>query len=234
VISRRVLVTGASKGIGAALAGRFLDAGALVVGCGRAPEAALQHDRFTYVSADVTDERAVRALFATVRERLGGLDVLVNNAGAARMNLMALTPSADARGLLETNVLGTFHCTQQAVKLLRRSSAGRIVNVTTVAVPLRLEGEAMYAASKAAVESFTRVVAREVGPLGITCNAVGPSPIRTDLIAGVPAAKLEALVARQAVPAWATADDVYNVVEFFTRAESRHVTGQIVYLGGMG
>jgi 3-oxoacyl-[acyl-carrier protein] reductase len=234
VTSRKVLITGASKGIGAALVARFLDAGALVVGCGRASDPSLQHERFTYVPADVTDERAVRTLFATVRERLGGLDVLVNNAGAARMNLMALTPPVDARSVLETNVLGTFHCTQQAVKLLRRSAAGRIVNVTTVAVPLRLEGEAMYAASKAAVESFTRVVAREVGPLGITCNAVGPSPIRTDLIAGVPAAKLEALVARQAVPAWATADDVYNVVEFFTRPESRHVTGQVVYLGGMG
>ena len=70
--------------------------------------------------------------------------------------------------------------------------------------------------------------------MGITCNAVGPSPIRTGLVAGVPLAKLEALVARQAIPEWATADDVYNVVEFFARPESRYVTGQVVYLGGLG
>ena len=90
------------------------------------------------------------------------------------MNLLTLTPPSDARQIVETNLLGVFNCMHQAVRLMRRSACGRIVNVTTVAVPLRLEGEAVYAASKAAVESLTRVAARELGPMGITCNAVGP------------------------------------------------------------
>ena len=81
--------------------------------------------------------------------------------------------------------------------------------------------------------TLTRVTARELGPMGITCNAVGPTPIRTDLIAKVPVAKLEALVARQAIPQWATFDDVHNVVEFFLRPESRMITGQVIYLGGI-
>jgi 3-oxoacyl-[acyl-carrier protein] reductase len=169
-----------------------------------------------------------------IRARAGGLDVLVNNAGVARMNALALTPPADARQVVETNVLGVFHLTHQGIRLLRKSPCARIVNVTTVAVPLRLEGEAIYAASKAAVESLTRITAREVGGLGITCNAVGPTPIRTDLIARVPSAKLDALIARQAIPDWATVDDVYNVIEFFLRPESRMITGQVVYLGGLG
>ena len=92
------------------------------------------------------------------------------------MNPVALTPVESARQIVATNLLGTFLFTQAGIRLLRRSVAGRIVNLTTVAVPLRLEGEAMYAASKSAVETFTRIVAREVAAFGITCNAVGPEP----------------------------------------------------------
>ena len=169
----------------------------------------------------------------TIRTAAGGLDVLINNAGVARMNALALTPPEDARQVVDTNVLGVFNCTHQGIRLLRKSPCARIVNLTTVAVPLRLEGEAIYAASKAAVESLTRITAKEVGRMGITCNAVGPTPIRTDLIAKVPSAKLDALVAQQAIPSWATVDDVYNVVEFFLRPESRMITGQVVYLGGI-
>jgi 3-oxoacyl-[acyl-carrier protein] reductase len=231
--ARRVLVTGASRGIGAALVAHFLAAGDTVFGCGRSPQATPPDPRYTHYTADVGNHQEVREMFADVRRRVGGLDVVVNNAGIARMNLVALTPPDDARQIMETNLLGVFNCTHQAIRLMRHSPAGRIVNVTTVAVPLRLEGEAMYAATKAAVESFTRITAREIGPTGITCNAVGPSPIRTDLIAKVPAAKLDALVARQAVPSWATVADVSNVIDFFLRPESRMITGQVVYLGGI-
>jgi 3-oxoacyl-[acyl-carrier protein] reductase len=99
---------------------------------------------------------------------------------------------------------------------------------------LRLQGEALYAASKAAVETLTRVVAKEVGQFGITCNAVGPSVIDTDLTRGVPRSKLDELISGQSVPRCAVASDVINVVEFFLRPESGLVTGQVVYLGGAG
>lgn len=230
--ARRILVTGASRGIGAALVSRFLDAGDTVFGCGRSP-ADTPREGYTHFAVDVADERAVRGMCNQIRAQAGGLDVLINNAGVARMNALALTPPADAREVVDTNVLGVFNCTHQGIRLLRKSACARIVNLTTVAVPLRLEGEAIYAASKAAVESLTRITAKEVGPMGITCNAVGPTPIRTDLIARVPSAKLDALVAQQAIKAWATVDDVYNVVEFFLRPESRMITGQVVYLGGI-
>jgi len=103
-----------------------------------------------------------------------------------------------------------------------------------VAVPLRLRGEAVYAASKSAVETFTRTVARELGEFGITCNAVGPSPIRTALISGVPADKLQRLIEEQAIRRWATPEDLINVVDFFLSPASTMVTGQVVYLGGIG
>lgn len=230
---RRVLVTGASRGIGRGLVVRLLANGDQVIGCGRSewppdfPAAA------TYVQADVANEADVKHLFTAIRREAGGLDVLVNNAGVARMNLLALTPGADVRHIIDANLLGVVYCSQRAIRLLRHSDAPRIVNMTTVAVPLRLEGEAIYAASKAAVETLTRITARELGPMGITCNAIGPSPIRTALVAGVATEKLDALVARQAITEWASTDDVYNVLDFFLRPESRMVTGQVVYLGGI-
>ncbi|MDP5052350.1 MAG: SDR family oxidoreductase, partial [Congregibacter sp.] len=116
--------------------------------------------------------------------------------------------------------------------LLRRSAHARIVNFSTVAVPLRLEGEALYAASKSAVETLTRIIAKEYGAHGITCNAVGPSPIATALIAGVPKHKIDALINEQAIPKMATEADVINAVKFFLSPDSSMITGQILYLGG--
>jgi 3-oxoacyl-[acyl-carrier protein] reductase len=116
---------------------------------------------------------------------------------------------------------------------MRATGGGRIVNVSTVAVPLRLEGEAIYAASKAAVETMTRILARELAPLGITCNAVGPTPIETDLIRNVPREKIDRLIASQAIHRLGQPRDVANVVDFFLRPESDFVTGQVVYLGGV-
>jgi 3-oxoacyl-[acyl-carrier protein] reductase len=117
--------------------------------------------------------------------------------------------------------------------MMRGSAAARIVNLSTVAVPLRLEGEAVYAASKSALETFTRVAARELAPFGITCNAVGPCPIKTKLTAGVPDDKIQRIIDQQAVRRWAVPADVVNVIEFFLRPESSMITGQVVYLGGV-
>jgi len=231
--NRHVLITGVSRGIGAHLVRHYLAQHDTVVGCARGA-APLQHERYTHVQADVTNEGAVTKLCRDIRSRLGRLDVLINNAGIAGMNPVALTPMASARDIVTTNLLGTFLMTHAAIRLLRRSNAGRIVNFTTVAVPLRLDGEAIYASSKSAVETFTRIVAREVAGFGITCNAVGPSPIKTRLTAGVPAAKMERLISQQAIARWAEPDDVTNVIDFFLRPASAMVTGQIVYLGGAG
>ena len=144
------------------------------------------------VALDVTDAAAVEGLFRDLKKRFKTLDVLINNAGVASMNAVALTPVETARRVMETNFLAAFNFTREAIRLMRASPAARIVNLTTVAVPLRLEGEAVYAASKSALETFTRIAAREVAPFGITCNAVGPCPIRTKLTAGVPDQKIQA------------------------------------------
>lgn len=229
---RHVLITGATRGLGRSLAEHYLAQGDTVIGCGRGPSP-LNHERYVHACVDVADEAAVEALFADLRRRVDRLDALINNAGIASMNLMALTPVDVARRIMETNFLGTFLFTQGGLRLLRRSKHPRIVNVSTIAVPLGLEGESVYAASKSAVETFTRVTARELGQWGITCNAVGPSPVRTDLTRNVSEEAMTKLIARQAVPRWAEPSDVANVVDFFLRPDSGLVTGQVVYLGGV-
>jgi 3-oxoacyl-[acyl-carrier protein] reductase len=227
-----ILITGTRKGIGRHLALHYLGRGYRVVGCSRQPSD-LEAEGYWHHGIDVGDEAAVRRMLSEVRRRLGGLHALINNAGVASMNHVLLTPTETVRRVLETNVTGTFLLCREASRLLRSSPHARIVNLSTVAVPLRLEGEAVYAASKAAVEMLTRVLARELAPLGITCNAVGPTPIETDLIQGVPREKIDRLVAAQAIPRLGRPEDVANVIDFFLRPESDFVTGQVLYLGGV-
>jgi 3-oxoacyl-[acyl-carrier protein] reductase len=168
-----------------------------------------------------------------VQQTHGRIDALVNNAGIASMNALLLTPQTSARTVFDTNFHGTFLFLREVAKVMIRQKQGRIVNFTTVAVPLNLEGEAVYAASKAAVESLTRIAAHELGPQGVTVNAVGPTPIPTDLIRTVPKEKLAALLARQAVRRYGNSRDVANAIDFFLRPESDFITGQILFLGGV-
>jgi len=227
-----VLITGTRKGIGLELARHYVDRGWSVVGCSRRPSE-FSADGYVHHCLDVADEAAVRELMASLKSAQGGLDALINNAGIASMNHALLTPLETARRILETNVIGSFLLAREAAKLMRGSGRGRIVNFSTVAVPLRLEGEAVYAASKSAVETLTRILARELAPYKITCNAVGPTPIETDLIRNVPRDKIDRLLASQAIRRLGEPRDVINVVDFFLRPESDFVTGQILYLGGV-
>lgn len=228
---RRILITGASQGIGLALARHYLDLGDLVIGCARR-RAGIEHDRYSHFDADVADEAAIERVCRAIARKVGGLDAVINNAGVASMNAIALTPAASARTVMETNFIGTFNVSRAAIRLLRSAAAPAVVNVTSIAVPLRLAGEAVYAASKSAVETFTRIAARELAAFNITCNAVGPSPIRTALTSGVADKTMQALVERQPIARWAEPADVANVVDFFLNPNSRLITGQVVYLGG--
>lgn len=225
------LVTGSRKGIGRHLAERLVAGGYRVVGCSR-QAAGWSLPSYEHVIADVTDESQVIGLLSGIRQRYGALDALVNNAGVASMNAALLTPGATVERIFRTNFLGTVLVSRESAKVMMTRRFGRIVNLTSVAVPMALEGEAIYAASKSAVETFTRILARELGASGITVNAVGPPPIPTDLTRGVPSEKLDALVGRLSTGRPGTLEDVANAVEFFLRRESGAVTGQILYLGG--
>jgi 3-oxoacyl-[acyl-carrier protein] reductase len=229
-----VLITGTRKGIGRYLAEHFLGKGALVEGCSRAaPDWELDPERYTHHCLDVADETQVRTMLSSIQTRHGRLDVLINNAGVASMNHILLTPAATVDRIMATNFRGTFLLCREAAKLMRRRRYGRIVNLSTIAVPMRLEGESIYAASKSAVVTFSQILARELADLGITCNVVAPTPIETDLIRGVPKDKIDSIVSRLAIKRLGRFEDVANVIDFFVKPESDYITGQVIYLGGV-
>lgn len=231
-MTRRVIVvTGASRGIGRSLCETMLARGHRVYGCSRGP-AQIEHADYTHFEVDVADEKAVVRMFNAVRKAGEPLYALINNAGAAAMNHALLTPASTVARLLEVNVQGTILCSREAGKQMTKHRLGRIVNFSTIATAYDLEGEAAYVAAKAAVAAFSRVLARELGERGVTVNVVAPNPIRTDLIAGVPEAKLQAIIERQAIKRFGRFEDVLAVIDFFLDPQSEFVSGQTIYLGG--
>ena len=149
------------------------------------------------------------------------------------MNHCLLTPMKTVREVFSTNVFGSVLFAREVAKAMVKRKYGRIVNFATVATPLRLEGEAAYAASKAAIQSYTQIMAHELADLGITVNAVGPTPVLTDLIKNVPQDKMDRLIQRQAVKRLGEYRDISNVIDLFISRASDFLTGQTVFLGGV-
>ncbi len=231
-MSRVFVITGTSRGIGLSLATHYLEQGGIVCGCSR-KGSVINNNNYRHYELDVSNEELVLAMIRDVAHRYEQIHVLINNAGIASMNPVLLTPAKSVRNIFETNFLGSFLFCREVAKVMLRQKNGRIINLSSVARPLHLEGESIYAASKAAVENFTRILASELGNSGITVNALGPSPLPTDLLSGVGEDKIKNLLQLQAVSQLIEFDDVCNVTDFFISPASRYITGQIIYLGGV-
>ena len=231
-MAKVILITGTSKGIGNFLATYYLEKGDFVVGCSRG-EPTITNKNYKHFSLEVSDEKAVVSMIRAVKKEFKEIDILINNAGIASMNHILTSTVNTVTKLFNTNFLGTFLFTREVSKVMMKQKSGRIINFTTVAKPLRLEGEAIYASSKAAIETFTQTASKELSSFNITVNAIGPTPIQTDLIKAVPKDKIEELLDKQAIKRFGTFDDILNVCEFFCDEKSSFITGQIIYLGGV-
>jgi 3-oxoacyl-[acyl-carrier protein] reductase len=227
-----MVITGTSRGIGRYLVGYYAEKGYQVIGCSRSDVESAPKE-YVHYCLDVSDEVAVTDMIRDVDNRYGSIDALINNAGIASMNHTLLTPLSTVRDVFSTNVFGAFLFARETAKVMMKRNFGRIVNFATVATPLKLEGEAAYAASKAAVGSYTQILARELAAYNITVNAVGPTPVPTDLIKNVPGEKIQALIDAQTIKRMGEYRDISNVIDFFISRASDFVTGQIVYLGGI-
>jgi 3-oxoacyl-[acyl-carrier protein] reductase len=227
-----MLITGSRKGIGKHLAETYAKRGSIVEGCSRG-DAPFESENYIHTSLDVVDEKAVKAWISAIARRHGRIDCVLNNAAIATMNHVLLTPASTANRMLAVNVTGTMLVCREAAKVMMRRKYGRIVNFTTIVDPIGLAGEAIYAASKAAVVTFTRILAFELGGWGITCNSFGATPIMTDMIKGVPQDKIDAVVNALAIKRLGTPDDCVNVCDFFVSPSSDNITAQVIYLGGV-
>ena len=225
---KTVIVTGASRGIGNYLF-EHLAGDYDVWGLARTvPDIS---DTRRFIQADVSDrEQLTLAIKAHHIKEIYGL---VNCAGIASMNLFLTTPWQTIEQIFKVNSIGTMNMCAAALPFMIRNHGGRIVNFSTIAVGWALEGEAAYVASKAAVEAFSRVLAKEVSNYNITVNIVAPNPVDTDLIAGIDKRKIQKLIQnRQTVKRMGEFRDVLNVVRFYLDEQSSMISGQRLVLGG--
>jgi 3-oxoacyl-[acyl-carrier protein] reductase len=213
------LVTGGSRGIGAAVADALRERGWNVATLSR---------NGGDLKADVSDPEAVEAAFAETRERFGPVHVLVNNAGQRRDGLAIRMSAEDWGSVVDTNLSGAFHCTRRALDDMLSARWGRIVNVSSIVAERANPGQANYAASKAGLLALTRTVAREMARKGVTCNAVLPGVIETDMTADL----AEGLVG--AVPAGRVGQpaDVAACVAFLCSEEAAYVNGAMLAVDG--
>ena len=227
-----ILVTGDRKGIGRYLSEYYLEKGMTVIGCSRS-ETDLKHKNYQHFCLDVSDEQTVKKMYREIRQTHGRLDVLINNAGVdLSFAPILLVPYESALRTVEINLLGTFLMSREAAKIMMKKSFGRIINFSSMLVKHEIKGTAIYTASKSAIISFTRVMAKEVYGYNITCNIIAPSAIKTDLMDSVDKEVLKDILKRNAIQELCKTEDISNTIDWFIKTTSNSITGQIIYLGG--
>lgn len=238
---KAALVTGASRGIGRAIALRLASEGAKVAinfaGNQKAAEEVKSEieangGEAILVQANVADPAAVEAMFAKVVEAFGTVDILVNNAGITRDGLLLRMKDEDFEAVIDTNLKGVFYCTKAAAKLMMKKRSGRIVNMSSVVGLIGNAGQTNYAASKAGALGFSKSAAKELAARGITVNMVAPGFIDTDMTAVLADKVKEAMVKEIPLRRMGRPEDVANAVLFLVSDCSSYITGQVINVDG--
>lgn len=230
---RVVVVTGGGRGIGRGIADRMVAEGARVAVLDLAFADDAPEDRAS-IRCDVSDPESVRAAVAEVVERFGTVDVLVNNAGINVEGFVADLEPARFKAALDVNVGGVFLMSQAVIPVMRRAGRGRIINAASFAAIVPSVSSAAYAASKAAVVQFTRVLASELGPWGITVNAYAPGMVPTAMngFAEMTSADQDRLLDTLSLRRWQTPEDVADLIVFLASDASGYITGTLVDVSG--
>ena len=232
------LVTGGSRGIGLAIAEELANAGAKVAVVARdearaqAAAEGLPGEGHRGYGCDVADSEAVNALVKRVEEEMGSLDVLVNNAGVTRDNVLMRIKDDDWDAVLDTNLRGAFNTIRAASRGMMKRRAGRVINISSVVGVTGNKGQANYAASKAGLIGLTKAVAKELASRGVLVNAVAPGYIETDMTADLPEAARDALMGQIALGRLGRPQDIAPAVRFLAGPGAQYITGQVLVVDG--
>jgi len=224
-----ILVTGASRGIGLAISNRLVGRGEEVLGVSRAAT----NTEFETRLLDVTDFRAVKNLSDEIRRSGKKVTAVINAAGIASMNLALMANPLTSVNLVNVNFLGTVYSCQAFAPLLVRNGGGTILNFSTIAAALHLEGESIYAATKAAVENYSKTFAKELSEFNVRVNCIAPGPIQTDLLRGVTEDQINRIVKAQILAKQFEKDDVVDLVDLLLDPKAKSLTGQVFHVGGV-
>ena len=236
---RLTLVTGASRGIGRVTARRLAEAGATVLAAARGDHAQDTVNEITksggrgeVVSLDVSDPENVEQVLKEVIARHGGIEILVNNAGITRDQLMLRMKQDDWEAVVSTNLTGAFTCTRVVLRSMLKGRFGRIINISSVVGQMGNVGQTNYAASKAGLIGFTKSLAREVAPRGITANVIAPGLIETDMTQALTEDMRGEWESRVPLGRLGSPNDVAAAVCFLASDEASYITGQVLSVNG--
>lgn len=236
---RVVIVTGGSRGLGAGFVQSFLDSGDRVASCSRRGTdetdrwSAEHGDRFLHRDVDLAEPGAAAGFVKDVVDAFGPIDVLVNNAGVAREGMIALAADDDVDTVIDLNLKATIAVTRAVSRrMLSRGEGGRIVNVSSVVGLAGYRGLSVYSATKAALDGFTRALARELGPRGITVNSVAPGYLRTEMSHGLDEDQLHQIERRTPAGRLGEPADVAAAVQYLCGAGAGFVNGHVLVVDG--
>ncbi len=226
---KKIIVSGCSSGIGYFLAENIIQSGYKVIGLAR--NEPKEKYSFDFEKCDIRNLDSVKSFFSKIKK---DKDIygLLNVAGVASMNLLASTPEKTINNIINTNLIGTIYCVKEVIPCFVRSRVGRIINFSSFAVKIGLQGESVYVASKAGVEGFTRSIARELAPLNVTVNCISPGPIQTKLTSKVPSSYIDKVIKQQIIDKQCTKEDILKCTKLILNKESDKITGENFIIGG--